>query len=197
MKRIVLLIALALLTTAAYAEKVVGSYTLCEEQKNLEAYIDDRGVLKVFVEVTGEYTNDKVMIKIDGESDINKFINQLKYCKTKYVEWSDVAKNNNVTDFTKDIDVTFPNVEIWWRGSEWFSSHKRNFIKPRFYVDKNGKAAIITGGEATDWDNEYIDQKWYMFLISTEEIDSLINALNPEKIKNVLNQDKNADSLFN
>lgn len=195
MKRIVLFVALVMLATSAYAEKVVGTYTCAETQKNIEAYIDDKGVLKVFVEVLGEYQRDKVMIKIDGENDINKFIAQLKYCKEKFIEWEKVAKTNNIKDFKKNFDVTFPNVEIWWRGSEWFSSYKRNFIKPLFIVN-DGKASFGAGGEATDWNNEYIDQDFYLILISTAEFDSLIKALNPQTIKNVLNQDTQADALF-
>lgn len=196
MKKVVLFIVSMLMATTVFAEKVVGTYTMAETSKDIEAAFDNKGVLKVFIEVLGEYKNDKVMIKIDGEQDLNEFIAQLKYCKAKFIEWDKVAKANNVTDYTKKYDVTFPNIEVWWRGSKWFSTFKRNLFKPIFMVGDDGKSSFGVGGKATDWDNEYIDQQWYLILMSSAEFDSLINALNPEKIKSALKQGENADALF-
>lgn len=196
MRKILLFIVFVLTFTTALAEKVVGSYTMAETQKKIEATFNNKGALVVFIEVLGKYKNDKVMIEVKGEDDLNQFISQLKYCKEKFVEWAKVAKENNVTDYKKNFDVTFPNVVIWWRGTEWYSSYKRNFIKPLFFVDDNGGVSFGTGGKATDWDNEYIDQDWYLIFVSESEFDSLIDALNPVKIKSVLKQDANTDVLF-
>ena len=69
-------------------------------------------------------------------------------------------------------------------------------MKPLFLVGSDGKASFGAGGKAQDWDNEYIDQQWYLILISESEFDGLIDALNPEKIKSELNKNVNADALF-
>lgn len=196
MKKILLLMALMMSSAFAFAEQVVGSYTMGGSPREIEAFIDKKGVLKVFIEIEGEYRHDKVMIKIDGESDLNRFVSQLKYCKGKFIEWKKVAQENNVTDYRKKLDVIFPKVEIWWLGNEWYSSYKRGFIEPLFLVGSDGDAVLVAGGKAKDWDNEYIDQKWYLIFMSESEIDSLIEALNPTKIKEALNQTSNNDALF-
>ena len=119
MKRILLLIAFTLLTTSMYAEKIVATYTLSGTRRNVEAGIDSKGALNVFIQVVGE-DSDYVMIRVAGESDINKFRSQLAFCKNKFIEWEQVAKSNKISDFKKEINATFPNVEVWWVGLEWY-----------------------------------------------------------------------------
>ena len=183
---------LVLFTKLVFAQTVVGKYTAMGFENNIEASIK-KGDLKVWVATPGE---ENTMFKIDGEYDLNRFIVQLKECKEKYIEWSNVAKSNNVTTYAKKIDISFPNVEIWWKGSKWFSSYKRNFFRPLFFVTEDGTATFIVNEEATDWDNEFIDTDFFFILGSTKDFDNLINALNPEKIKKALTQNENIDDLF-
>ena len=197
MKKFMWLIAFALCSLGANAEKVVGTYTMGGMSREIEASSNNDGSLKkIYIEVLGEYKNDKVYICISGEDELNQFISKLTFCKEKYIEWGKVAEDNSITDYTKPFDATFPSTEIYWRGSEWFSTYKRNYLTPIFMVSSEGKASLGAGGKAKHWDNEYIDQQWYLILISASEFDGLINALNPEKIKAVLNKNENADALF-
>jgi hypothetical protein len=106
-----------------------------------------------------------------------------------------VAKNNRVSDFKKEIDATFPNVEVWWVGLEWYSSYEKNFIKPIFIVD-GGDAAFGSIGAAKHWANEFITQEFYILFETAYEIQSLIDALDITKIKYVLNRDAETDALF-
>jgi muconolactone delta-isomerase len=177
-----------------YAEKIVATYTMSGTKRNVEAGIDSEGALNVFIQVVGEYS-EYVMIRVSGEEDIKTFITQLTYCKNKFIEWEQVAKHNNVSDFKKEIDARFPNVEVWWVGLEWYSSYEKNFIKPLFVVN-DGDAAFGTYGLATHWANEFIDQEFYMLFETAYEIQSLINALDITKIKSVLNRDAQTSALF-
>ncbi len=194
MKKILLLIAFTLLTTSSYAEKIVATFTMSGTKRNIEAGIDNKGALNVFIQVVGEYS-DYVMIRVTGEEDIKRFISQLTYCKNKFVEWEQVAKSNNVYDFKKEIDATFPSVEVWWVGLEWYSSHKKNFIKPLFLVN-NGDAAFGTTGAATHWNNEFITQSFYILFETAYEVQSLIDALDITNIKHALNQEAQTNALF-
>ena len=194
MKKILLLIAFTLLTTSSYAEKIVATFTMSGTKRNIEAGIDNKGALNVFIQVVGEYS-DYVLIRVEGEADIKRFIAQLTYCKNKFIEWEQVAKSNNVYDFKKEIDATFPSVEVWWVGLEWYSSHKKNFIKPLFLVN-NGDAAFGTTGAATHWNNEFITQSFYILFETAYEVQSLIDALDITKIKHALNQEAQTNALF-
>ena len=194
MKKILLLISFALLTTSVYAEKIVATYTMSGTQRNIEAGIDNKGALNVFIQVVGEQS-EYVLIRVIGEEDIKRFITQLTYCRDKFIEWEQVAKRNNVSDFKKEIDATFPNVEIWWVGLEWYSSYKKNLIKPLFLVN-NGDAAFGATGAVTHWNNEFIDQTFFILFETANEVQSLINALNITKIKSILDQEAQTNALF-
>ena len=194
MKKFLLLIAFSLLTTSVYAEKIVATYTMSGTQRNIEAGIDNKGALNVFIQVVGEQS-EYVLIRVIGEEDIKRFITQLTYCRDKFIEWEQVAKRNNVSDFKKEIDATFPNVEIWWVGLEWYSSYKKNFIKPLFLVN-DGDASFGATGAAMHWKNEFINQSFYILFETAYEAQSLINALDIAKIKSVLNQEAKTNALF-
>ena len=194
MKKILLFIAFSLLTTSMYAEKIVATFTMSGTKRNIEAGIDDKGALNVFIQVVGDDC-EYVLIRVTGENDINKFKTQLAYCKNKFIEWEQVAKRNNVSNFKKEMDATFPNVELWWVGLEWLSSHKQNFIRPLFLVN-DGDAAFGAYGTATHWNNEFITQTFYILFETPYEIQSLIDALNITKIKSSLNRDIETDALF-
>ena len=194
MKKFLLLVAFTLLTTNMYAEKIVATYTMSGTKRNVEAGIDSEGALNVFIQVVGEYS-EYVMIRVSGEEDIKTFITQLTYCKNKFIEWEQVAKSNKISDFKKEIDATFPHVEVWWVGLEWYSSYKMNLIKPLFLVN-DGDASFGTTGAVTHWNNEFITQTFYMLFETANEIQSLIDALNISKIKASLNRDMETDALF-
>lgn len=194
MKKILLVIAFTLLTTSMYAEKIVATYTMSGTRRNVEAGIDDNGALNVFIQVVGDDC-DYVLIRVEGEEDIKRFRSQLAFCKNKFIEWEQVAKRNNVSDFKKEIDARFPNVEIWWVGLEWCSSYKKNLIKPLFLVN-DGDASFGARGAVTHWKNDFITQTFYILFETAAEIQSLIDALNIPKIKSSLNRDIETDALF-
>lgn len=194
MEKILLFIAFVLLTMSVSAEKIVATYTMSGTKRNIEAGVDSKGALNVFIQVVGE-SSEYVMIQVAGEEDIKKFRTQLAYCKNKFTEWEQVAKSNKISDFRKKIDATFPDVEVWWVGLEWYSSNKGNLIKPLFVVN-NGDAAFGATGGVTHWSNEFIGQVFYMLFETANEIQSLIDALDVKQIKNNLKQEAETNALF-
>lgn len=194
MKKFFILCLMALAVCVnANAEKVVGHYYQDSTEYIVKASAH-KNDLSVFIQVPGKYKSDKVFIHIDGAENIQNFIDALNVCKTKYIEWSEVAKSNNIADFRKPINVKFPNVDIMWLGNKWYLSRKQDFIKPVFFVSENSNFVVIAG-EAKDWDNEYIDTKFYMFL-TPNDIDVLVKVLNVDTINSILNQETETDTLF-
>lgn len=194
MKKLFLIVSLCFLSTLSFAQKKVGSYSVYGVEYDIEAYINDNGTLQVYVEVDGDYP--KVMFEIYGKDDLNDFIDKLKKCKEKFVEWSNVAKTNNVKGFNKSFDISFPNVRIFWAGNKTYHSDKYNFIRPLFFVSQEGRILFVVREDATHWDNEYIETKFYFLLSSSKEFDILINALNPSKIEKALINNKKTNELF-
>ena len=194
MKKFFILCLMALAVCVnANADKVVGHY----HQGSTE-YIVQAGTYKndlvVFIQVDGKYKSDKVFICIDGAENIQNFIDALNVCKTKYIEWSEVAKSNNITDFRKPINVKFPDVQIGWFGNKTYVSHKQDFIKPTFSVGENINFVVIAG-KAKHWNNDYIDTNFSMIL-TPNDIDELVNALNVDNIYSIFSQETKTDALF-
>ena len=193
MKKFFILCLMALAVCVnANAEKVVGHYHQGSTEYIVRAGAD-KNDLSVFIQVEGKYKSDKIFICIDGAENIQNFIDALNVCKTKYIEWSEVAKSNNITDFRKPINVKFPSVEIMWLSNKWYLSRKQNF-NPEFVVGENTNFVVIAG-KANHWNNEYIDIKYYMFL-TPNDIDELISALNVDNIYSILSQETKTDALF-
>lgn len=193
MKKFFILCLMALAVCVnANADKVVGHYHQGSTEYNVEAtiYKNDLGV---FIQVDGKYKSEKVFIYIEGAENIQNFIDALNVCKTKHIEWSEVAKSNNITDFRKPINVKFPSIRITWFGTEWYLSHKQNF-NPEFVVGENTNFVVIAG-KANHWNNKYIDTKYYMFL-TPNDIDELVNALNVDNIYSIFSQETKTDALF-
>lgn len=194
MKKFFILCLMALAVCVnANAEKVVGHYHQGSTEYNVEAatYNND---LTVFIQVDGKYKSDRIFIIISGIENIQNFIDALNVCKTKYIEWSEVAKSNNITDFRKPINVKFPDVEITWFGTKWYLSRKQNFINPTFSVGENINF-VVMAGKANHWNNKYIDTNFYMIL-TQNNIDELISALNVDNIYSILSQETKTDALF-
>lgn len=196
MKKILISLTALFAMTVSYAQDKVSTYhsSYFDKEYDILASYDDKK-LNVYIEVGGEYDSDYVLFDLQGESKIQQFITALEGAKQKFVEWSEVAKQNGVKSFNKDIDVSFPNITIAWRGSEWrFDFY--NKLSPRFVVTDSGKCVAVMTGEATASDNQYIDQKYYFALSSASDFDALIAEIKIEKLMSHFNKKSDVETLF-
>ena len=154
------------------------------------------------------------------ETRINDFRNLLITLKAKFVQWSVTAKENNITSFEKKIDH-FENVPIFSVGAvtdgvRYYQGSEPPYVKsctPIFYVNSEEKGVYwgwtvtlerTTGYNQGFWTSYPIkeEKKFKMYLQFTTEsqFDSLIDALDVEKTKKMLNDNaeskKDIDSLF-
>lgn len=189
-----LLSVVALCSSLGAQEKVDEYYnSYFEKIYKIEAS-QNNGDLSVYFGVEGDSNNDNVMFGLDNDK-IDKFIEGLVAAKQKYGEWVDVAKANNVTKMTKEMDIIFPRVTVCWYGSKWWFdfAHK---IQPVFMITTNGNYVCVFSGKAQASSNEYIDQKYYLALSSVEDFDTLIAKLDPTQIKEKLNSKQQVEDLF-
>lgn len=192
---------LTLLTIAAFcstitAQEKVDEYhnTYFDKTYKIEASFDSNHELALFVEVAGESESDNVCFNIVG-NDIKKFTDALAAAKTKYNEWVGVAKANNVTKMTKEMDITFPRVTICWYGSKWWFDFSHR-LSPVFMITSSGDYVFLLSGEATASSNEYIDQDYYLALSTAEDFDVLISKMDPQTITEKLNNKQKVEDLF-
>lgn len=195
MKKFLLAFAL-LVCTSAFAEKKVASYNLGGKNLDIEASCKNNR-LSIFIEVMGKYEYDKVFIRIKGEKNIQLFRRSLDEMKNKFIEWSEVAEKNGVSDFEKYYDLSWPAGKVYWCGvDKWHSCRlSGKSIHPLFMIKGKPSAAFL--GKAQCWNNKiYITQNWYLFFSDADEFQSLLDAVDIEKIKDHFKKDAKTELLF-
>ena len=180
----------------SFATKVVATYSLSyfEKQYDIEASEIKNGKFSVYIQVNADEMSTRAMINVES-ADLEEFVRFLLQMKVKYVEWSEVAKANNITDMSKEMDIKSPSTTICWQGSKWFFSfgHK---LQPRFLILDSGKMVVSIYKKVTASSNQYIDEKIYWVFSDPKEIDELVYQLDAEKIKEKLLKEENASDLF-
>lgn len=170
--------------TSEYLEK---SYSIAVNEENNE--------LTVFIYTRRELSSSEVLFDIKGVDRINDFINSLTAVRNKFEEWRKVAKDNNVTDFEKDFDISFPNVVIAWYGSQWWFDFFAK-LKPYFRVTSDGTPLVVFHDKVSASSNEYITEEYFLIFTSEKEINSFINKINPMSLRDKLNKKHAPDELF-
>lgn len=195
MKRVFLFIVSLVVALNIQAQEKVGSYynSYFKKEYKVEASISN-GELSVFFDIEGNSSSDNVCVRIKG-AGINSFISALTLAKQKHAEWTSVAINNNVAKMTKEMDITFPRVDICWSGSKWWFDfgHK---LRPIFMITDSGQHLCVIAGTATASTNEYIDQKYYLAFATPEDFDVLIGAVIPAVVQEKLNNNQKVEDLF-
>ncbi len=117
------------------------------------------------------------------------FVNTVISAKAKYIEWSNVAEQNNVTELIKVMDkIKSPVLWGYWYSSEWnFDTHVKLTYKFMINDSFETPMLLILSGEYTSSSNQYINHDGGYFAFSSiEEIDAFLNAINHAEIKTKL-----------
>ncbi len=179
-----------------FAEKVVGSYFLSyfNKEYNIEASEIENGKFHVYIQVSGERESTNVMISIKNV-DLEEFNNFLLLVKEKFIEWKNVAEQNNVKDMNKEMNFKSPKTTICWLGTKWYFSFGHR-LNPNFIVFEDGRSVVSFYKKVTASSNQYIDQKIYWVFSEPSEIDELISQLNIDTITAKLQETDKSKDLF-
>lgn len=154
------------------------------------------------------------------EKRVQEFRTFLDSLRTKFEEWSKIAKENKVTNFTKNLDeekgVPLFNVCAYKEGRQYYQFSEVNVkgCSPHFQVDADGSCVMSFGwhillqrpvGETTGFYSRYSHRESYTPLVyfafrSPEEMQKFIDALDIESARQqLLNENANGkkvDDLF-
>lgn len=195
MKKYMFLLLILMISLSMSAQTKIDSYDSDYFESTFGIYATNGEKLSLYFDIRGESKNDDVMINVDGESTIISFINSLKEVRDKYAEWKKVAVDNKVTDYSKDFDISFPNVYVAWYGTKWWFDFRERF-EPYFKVSSDGKCYAVFHSEAVSSSNEYITEKYYWVFSSVKEFDSFIEKIQPQALIEKLNKKNAPDELF-
>lgn len=199
MKKYLLLIVFALFfaATSVSAQEFDYDYfynLATEERYELEVSLDeDDNIEHIFIEVDGE-TYDQVYIKVKAEQ-LNAFHSALRKVKSKFLEWEQVAKDNGVTDFEKEIEVDFPELEAYWYCDDDWKDSFSSEPYVLFVVDEEGDSYVGIGDYVEDWEDDDYYETYFLVLAYGVDFDDLINKTTISYIRQKINE-INVDSLF-
>ena len=197
MKKLLLVFALFYAATSVSAQEFDYDYfynLATEERYDLEVSLDeDDNIEHIFIEVDGE-TYDQVYIKIKAEQ-LNAFHSALRKVKSKFLEWEQVAKDNGVTDFEKEIEVDFPELEAYWYCDDDWKDSFSSEPYVLFVVDEEGDSYVGIGDYVEDWEDDSYSETYFFILSYEVDFDDLINKTSLNYIRQKINE-INVDSLF-
>lgn len=195
MKRIII-IAMLFTSLVARAQEKIGSYTSSyfKTEFDVLASQPEKDKFYYYISVFGENKTDAVELCLSSEN-AEKFVEAMRICKEKFVEWEKIAKDNNVTGFTKDFPVTLPPMDVCWSSSEVWISWNQIFT-PYFRVLKNGECAFVLSDKVTASSNKYINKEFYLALKSQDEFDSLIKNIDKEVVIRHFREKQDVEDLF-
>lgn len=197
MKKLLLVFALFFAATSVSAQEFDYDYfynLATEERYELEVSLDeDDNIEHIFIEVDGE-TYDQVYIKVKAEQ-LNAFHSALRKVKSKFLEWEQVAKDNGVTDFEKEIEVDFPELEAYWYCDDDWKDSFSSEPYVLFVVDEEGDSYVGIGDYVEDWEDDSYSETYFFILSYEVDFDDLINKTSLNYIRQKINE-INVDSLF-
>jgi hypothetical protein len=190
MKKILFVFALVLMSVCSFGQKVdvIGDYyNSYTKQKHSVAFSYDYGWM---IETSHDtYPNEYYITPYTEQ-----FRQAMTDAKAKYLEWSKVAEENNLSDVDKMMGINFPKGMFMW-GSHLAAG---SAIPKARFIGSNGKyyCALFFADRFTDLNNRYITTTTYWILSSEEEFDALIEMVSVEKLKEIRSNKNKQDELL-
>ncbi|GAB1473242.1 hypothetical protein MASR2M69_06830 [Bacteroidota bacterium] len=133
------------------------------------------------------------------EDQYNLYINTIQKAKAKYIEWVNIAKNNNIENHTKVIPLeAIVDVCFNYKGQSYFQFNVNQKII--FYVSRSfGKIEyllLLVIENIKSYDNENITSgNINLVFTSSKEIQDFIDAISLENI-NAFRANPKTEELF-
>lgn len=196
MKKIILVLCLLTFILPIKAQQKVGEYTNSYVSKtfSIEVVEKNNKIEVVYIGISTDHKSRPAYIVVKGE-DLGLFKTALELARDKFSEWKKVAKENNITEMSKEMGINFPKVTVAWHGTKWWFSFG-NKINFRFLILDDEEMVAHWTSKVTSSSNRYIEEYIYFAFANEDDFNSIINQLDGQKILNELFKNKNKSELF-
>ena len=210
MKKNLFIIVFLLISMNSFSQgALLGTYQSSYETKTHNIYItfEKKDKFTLYISAT---SRDQIVteggFKVWGKY-LPDFIEKFKKAQQKYNEWIITAKENNVTSFSKLIEVesekairTIKSTAYFYFGDFWHESFMGEpyfqFVVNKEVNDNIGYYLYVSTSNLFAKDNRFITCSGFAIILSSnEEITEFINAISQEKIEEFKNR-PNPDELF-
>ena len=200
MKKFIFAMVAMIATMSMYAQQKVGEYTNSYVSKtfSIEAVEKNNKIEEVYIGIPtdlGSRTYSRSAYIVVKGKDLELFKTALELVRDKFSEWKKVAKENNITEMSKEMGINFPKVTVAWHGTKWWFSFG-NKINFRFLILDDEEMVAHWTSKVTSSSNRYIEEYIYFAFANEDDFNSIINQLDGQKILNELFKNKNKSELF-
>jgi len=183
------------------SQEQIASFSLLGKEMMVKAEEpDDKGDYWLYIDgyPLGSSSSGGVYL---SSKKIEKILIQFKEIRTKYIEWTSTAKENNITDFSKEFSVDLSDFKGYFDYGGW---HVDGSISPSasFVVtESEGNISycvwIYTNAMQSS-SNQYIDtEKGFVFpFYSLDELDNFISLFDKDLVDKNFDNKQNIDNLF-
>lgn len=190
------------MTSVGYSQDVIDSYEMSYfESKptyNISASQVKNGKTSFYIYVaSADRYSDAVALIIKSEQ-LEKFKSVIDSAKVTYINWSETAKENNVTELDKEISIDKITFECGFFTSDWHFDYSVQ-LTARFKILSSGQYVLILENKykLVSGSNKYIDSDgFFMVFTSSDEIDSFLNKLTLESVSSYYEKKSSKEDLF-
>jgi hypothetical protein len=202
MKKIkTILVLLILMPTIIKSQNLLGTYTTIQRDKPFEIKITVKNNRWDEMYIYA-HTEDRMTEKgglIIREASYNRFIKKIQEAKKKYIEWKEVALQNEVKELRKNTNVRNRQGVFFYYGDKWCHSYYQPIYfyfmvvsidnKPEFFLSIETDVVFAN-------QNQYMKTRGYSISFRTiEEIDVFLETISLDKINKHI-ESKSKEDLF-
>lgn len=126
------------------------------------------------------------------------FLDTLLKVKDKLIEWVNVAKNNNVIEVSKKMEVDFIAPACYFKMSNETFNHRGSNLVFIFSVMEGKTVITIWTQNLTASENKYISNRGFFLAFTSEkEISDFIDKISVQKVKDFIKKPKTSDLFKN
>lgn len=195
MKTYFLTLSLSLAFLTSFAQDKIGTYEMSYFSKDPVQPVEASKEGSFYVHGASLDTY-KGGIIIEGKK-LTEFTAALTAARDKYVEWSQVAKQNAVSELDKQMEIVAPKVQGYWLSSDWHFDFSSS-LTFRFKVMADGKhVLIVTTEKLQASDNQFMHHDGFAFVFtSVAEVNDLLALLDPAKVTAYFEEKEKAKAIF-
>lgn len=199
MKKTLILFTLLMCTLFASAgQKQIGTFysSYFHQSYPVSIGINESGKLDcVRIDLASEYESESANLYL-YPSQVSPFVDFLTQMKNKFSEWINVAKANNVTDMTKAMDFESSDVTVSWYAADHWRFAFKHHMQPHFKITKSGEFVVYCTDKVFAVNNKYLTLTYYFAFGKPEDIQALIDMLQPTNLEKFVKEEDNKSDLF-
>jgi len=197
MKKITLIIAV-LLTLLGYSQEKYTSYESVYYEKEFNIDVSEKNDFYSFW--IDAYSIDsrskKVSLKV-SEKLLPNFIDLLKKSKSKFIEWTKVAKENKIDDLNKKVEFKSKKYTVAFLYGDWQYDYKVKLVATYLITENRYIMLIENEYNLQSSSNQFIKSDGFQIVFEAEkEFDEFISKMDIEKAKGKIYNKEKKDELF-